>query len=75
MPSRQRYHQEKLIGYFAVPSIQHYLIVDADRRILIHHARPGDEIATRILHGGALRLDPPGLDLGIADLFGEARET
>ena len=66
----RRDHHEKLVGYFRVPSIQHYLIVDADRRILIHHARRGDEIATRILHDGALRLAPPGLDLLIEDLFG-----
>ena len=66
----RRDHHEKFVGYFAVPSVEHYLIVDAERRILIHHARRADEIATRILHGGPLRLDPPGLDLRIEDLFG-----
>ena len=45
-------------------------IVDAERRFLVHHARRGDEIATRILHGGPLRLDPPGLDLMVEDLLG-----
>ncbi len=67
--SGRRDHHEKLIGYFAVASVQHYLIVHPDRRLLVHHARRGDEIATRILHGGPLRLDPPGLDLRIEDLF------
>ena len=73
--SGSRDHNQKLIGYFMVPSIQHYLIVHPDRRILVHHARRGDEIATRILHGGALRLDPPGLDIEIEDLFGDLPET
>ena len=68
----RRDSHEKLVGYFTVPSSQHYLIVDADRRVLVHHARRGDEIATLILYGGPLRLDPPGLDLRIEDLFGES---
>ena len=68
--SGDRDHNQKLIGYFMVPSVQHYLIVDAERRVLVHHARGPDHIATRILHGGPLRLDPPGLDLAVEDLFG-----
>ena len=70
----RRDHHEKLIGYFAVPSVGHYLIVDAEKRVLVHHARRGDEIATRILHDGALRLDPPGLELSVQDLFGGSSE-
>ncbi len=61
---------DKLAGYFAVPSIRHYLIVDIDRRVVIHHERDGDTIRTRLLPSGALRLDPPGLDLTVADLLG-----
>ncbi len=69
-PSTGRHDRSgKLVGYFAVPSLHHYLIVDADRRAVIHHARKEDEIATRILRSGSLRLDPPGLDLTIEDLF------
>ena len=70
--SGRRDHQEKLIGYFAVPSIQHYLIIHAERRTVVHHARTGDAITTRILGSGALLLDPPGLDLAVEDLFGPA---
>ena len=62
----------KLAGYFAVPGLRHYLIVDIDRRTVIHHRRDGDDIATRILGSGPLRLDPPGLDLDVAELFDEA---
>src|ERR1043166_6415614 len=33
--------RDKLQGYFRVASIQHYLIVDPDKRIVIHHAQIG----------------------------------
>jgi Uma2 family endonuclease len=60
----------KLAGYFRVPSCQHYLIIDPDRRLVVHHARgEGDAIVTRIVRAETLRLDPPGLELAVADLF------
>jgi Uma2 family endonuclease len=62
--------RDKLQGYFRVPSIKHYLIVDPDKRLIIHHARGGgDAIATRIVSDGSLRLDPPGIELSAADLL------
>ncbi|HEY0441177.1 MAG TPA: Uma2 family endonuclease [Xanthobacteraceae bacterium] len=62
--------RDKLVGYFRVPSIQHYLIVDPDRRSVIHHKRGvGEVIETRIVSAGALRLDPPGLEIQAAELF------
>jgi Uma2 family endonuclease len=60
----------KLVGYFQVPSVRHYLIVDAERRRVVHHRRAdGTRIETRIVADGALSLDPPGLSLALADLF------
>jgi Uma2 family endonuclease len=45
-----RDHGVKLAGYFSLPSVAHYLILDADNRTAIHHKRgPGDLIETRIL--------------------------
>jgi len=65
--------RDKLQGYFRVPSIRHYLIVDPDKRLVIHHARgDGDVIATRIVSDGVLSLDPPGITLLAADLFPSA---
>jgi hypothetical protein len=52
-----------------VPSVAHYLLVDAERRRLVHHARDGDEIRTRILGAGALDLTPPGLTIQIEDFW------
>jgi len=70
-PSTQRIDASaKLAGYFRVPSVQHYLIVDPDRRLVIHHARgEADVIATRIVREGKLRLDPPGIDLQVQEIF------
>jgi Uma2 family endonuclease len=64
--------RDKLLGYFRVPSIQHYLIVDPDKKLVIHHARGQDDtVATRIVSEGSLKLDPPGLALPVAALFGD----
>jgi Uma2 family endonuclease len=58
----------KLRGYFQVPSVAHYLIIDPERRLLIHHQRAGgDMLATRIAAEGDIRLDPPGLTLSLTD--------
>ena len=63
----------KLVDYFTLPSVMHYLILDPVDRALVHHKRgDGGLIETRHASEGTLRLDPPGLDLAVADLFGEA---
>ena len=60
----------KLTNYFRLPSVQHYLILRAQRPTVIHHRRqPDGTIQTRILASGELRLDPPGLTLDVAALF------
>jgi Uma2 family endonuclease len=60
----------KLDGYFSIPTVRHYLILRAETRTAIHHARAEDgTIATRILREGAVQLDPPGITLDLADLF------
>ncbi|MGX7705212.1 Uma2 family endonuclease [Methylobacterium sp. Gmos1] len=60
---------EKLTGYFRVPSIRHYLMVDPDRRTVVHHRRAGDGIESAFLQDGTLVLDPLGLELPVASLF------
>jgi Uma2 family endonuclease len=60
----------KLAGYFSLPSVRHYLIVDTDKRTVIHHRRDEEgSISVGILHGGPLTLDPPGLRIEIGDIF------
>jgi Uma2 family endonuclease len=63
-------HGRKLSGYFSLPSVHHYLILDPERRVVIHHKRgDGEAIETRVLMNGVARLDPPGLEVGVPALF------
>jgi len=62
--------RDKLQGYFRVASIQHYLVIDPDKRLVIHHMRGRDDVvATRIVTTGQIVLEPPGLVLTVADFF------
>jgi Uma2 family endonuclease len=60
----------KLASYFLLPSVRHYLIVDTDKRVVIHNHR-GEEgrIEVQVLHDGLLTLDPPGLTIEVRDIF------
>ncbi len=60
----------KLAGYFRVPSVAHYLIVDPDKPLVVHHARgSGETILTRVVRQGTIELDPPGLAVALADFY------
>ena len=62
-------HGVKLDGYFSLPSVEHYLILDPDRRVMIHHKRGADAIETALLRDGLLQLDPPGLEAEVTAAF------
>ena len=60
----------KLAGYFRLPSVAHYLIVDPAQPIIIHHARQHDgTILTRIVTQGLIALDPPGFEISLTDIY------
>jgi Uma2 family endonuclease len=62
--------QMKLAGYFRLASVMHYLVIDPDKPLVMHHARNADgSILTRIVSDGSTALEPPGIDLSIADLY------
>jgi Uma2 family endonuclease len=64
--SERRDTDAKLVEYFSVPSIQHYLIVFPHKRVVVHHQRDaGRQIATRLLSSGSLDLNPPGLSVQV----------
>jgi len=71
-PSTRRIDvSKKLAGYFQLPSVAHYLIVDPTKPLIVHHARGGDgTIQTNIVHDGVIALEPPGLELKLADVYG-----
>jgi Uma2 family endonuclease len=60
----------KLADYFRLASLSHYLIVDLGRRLVLHYRRGEDaQITVSIVTEGAIRLDPPGLDIALTDIF------
>jgi Uma2 family endonuclease len=60
----------KLAGYFRLASVAHYLIVDPDKPLVVHHARgSGETILTRVVTQGAIELEPPGLSVALADFY------
>jgi Uma2 family endonuclease len=67
----KRDRTDKLAGYFKVPSIQHYLIFDPEKREVIWHHRTaaGTLQPPATLREGLLALDPPGIELSVADIF------
>ena len=63
-------HGVKLDGYFSLPGLQHYLILDPDRRVMIHHKRgQAGAIETRVLRDGLVRFDPPCLAAEVGNFF------
>ena len=66
-------HGAKLEGYFSLPSLAHYLLIDTERRVVIQHSRGREGvIETRILRDGEVKLDPPGLAFPFGELFDES---
>lgn len=60
----------KLVGYFKLPSVAHYLIVDPLGQSVEHHSRMEDATVTRhVAMSGTIALDPPGISLDVASLF------
>ena len=59
----------KLVEYFTVPSILHYLVVLPDRPAVIHHQRDGDVVRTRVATSGEIVFEPPGFAMPIAGLW------
>ncbi|MGO8953625.1 MAG: hypothetical protein ACLPWS_06300 [Rhodomicrobium sp.] len=56
-----------------MPSIQHYLVADLERRLILHHKRgEAGTVVTAIVRDGALRLDPPGTEISVGDIFAPA---
>ncbi len=70
-PSTGRTDQgRKLADYFRLPSVAHYLIIDPDEVLIIHHQRHGADILTRILREGTITLNPPGIEVAVGEIYG-----
>jgi len=61
----------KLVEYFLVQSIRHYLVVLPEQGVVVHYRRnDGGAIDIRIGREGAIDLTPPGMAVPVADLLG-----
>ncbi len=60
----------KLLGYFRLPSLAHYLVVDpVDRTVIVFRRDETGSIRSEVVTADAIDLDPPGVALLVADLF------
>jgi Uma2 family endonuclease len=62
----------KLALYLEIPSLRHYLVIDQDRRQIVHHQRRDDlggAFLTTIAPPHPLRLDPPGIELLLTAVY------
>ncbi len=57
-------------SYFSVPSVRYSLIIDAEKRAGVHHARGDDGRIVSTSHTeGALVLDPSGIEVSVAEML------
>jgi Uma2 family endonuclease len=59
----------KLADYFQVPSIAHYLIVHATRRVITHHRRTPEGIETQVIVNGSIVMDAPGITITVEEIY------
>jgi Uma2 family endonuclease len=63
----------KLVEYFSLPSVQHYLVVDQAKRLVFHNTRdPRGGVFTQFFYEGSIDMKPPGLSVAVSDLLGAA---
>lgn len=63
---------DKAAFYARISSVQHYLVVEHDRRRVVHLRRdPNGSLQPRILTDGPVVLDPPGIELALDELYTE----
>jgi hypothetical protein len=59
----------KWFSYRMIPSLEHYLVLAPDRRLVQIHSRAGDLWRERFVSEGAIELDDSPLRMEIADLY------
>jgi Uma2 family endonuclease len=62
----------KLALYLKIPSLRHFLVIEQERRQIVHHERRddlADTFLTNIAPPDPLRLDPPGIEIALAALY------
>jgi Uma2 family endonuclease len=61
---------DKVEFYGGIASVQHYLVIEQDRRRIVYHGRgPSGGLEPRIFREGAIELDLPDIRLAVDDLY------
>ena len=61
---------DKVEFYSGIASVQHYLVIEQDRRRVVYHGRgQSGGLEPRILREGEIALDPPGVRLALVALY------
>ena len=61
---------DKVEFYGGIASVQHYLVIEQDRRRVVYHGRgPNGELEPRIVRVGEIAFDPPGIRLALDQLY------
>jgi Uma2 family endonuclease len=73
-PSTRKFDETvKRDGYFSLPSVHHYLIVDPEGPPVVHYSRQaGGTILRTVVSEGTLALAPPGIELTVKELLPSA---
>jgi Uma2 family endonuclease len=59
----------KWFGYRKIPSLQHYLVISQDRRLVQIHSRAGDLWRERFVSEGAVDLNDPAVSLDATAIY------
>lgn len=60
----------KLVNYFKVETVEHYLVVSTTDQVVLHYRRGADrEPVMTMVRSGEIALSPPGLKLAMAEIF------
>ncbi len=72
--TRSRVRGDKFAYYRTIPSLRHYLLVEPDKRLVDHYASQGEDVwlLTTLRGGDVLRLDPPGVELPLDEIYRRA---
>ncbi|MEQ1716682.1 MAG: Uma2 family endonuclease [Hyphomicrobium sp.] len=70
-PSTRKYDAGfKLEGYMSLPSVHHILLVSISTQVITHYRRVSTaEFLATAVSQGVLKLDPPGIEMPVADFF------
>ena len=63
---------DKAEFYGGITSVQHYLVIEQDRRRAVYHGRGrSGGLEPRIVRAGDIVLDPPGIRLALDEIYRE----